>query len=290
MLKYFFLFLFLFSMFGSKAIPLDSIKVDVNKGKRFIIHKVEKGQGLYAIARRYNIDVQVIIDANPGKTEKLDKGDILRIPLFLGDSASLQIKDAPKGKAIQPVVTDSSTKKIGKDKIDESHANADVREVESPTTHIVATGETVSKIAQKYKITTEQLVKWNGIRDNKIEVGQELIVHGSLVIKPYEKWNAPNSVAPKNNSPKNILATWNMVEETGFAGVGVNHNILHKTAPVGTLIYITDLDLGKSCYVKVTGTIDNRYDNVILIVDDATLKKLNTTSSILRISIKYTLP
>jgi peptidoglycan endopeptidase LytF len=289
-MKYLLCLFFLYSMSVIAANPLDSIRVELMNGKKVIIHKVDKGQGLNAIARRYNMDVQLIIDANPGKIDKLKKGDILRIPLIKGDSINMQSQEIRKEKVTQPLITDSATKKTGNGKIDESHANADVKETEVVATHIVLAGETVNKIAQKYKITTQQLIKWNGIRDNKLEVGQELIVHGSLIIKPYEKWNTPNSVAPKNNSPKNILASGNVIEETGFAGIGESHLVFHKTAPIGTLLYVTDLDSGKSCYVKVTGVVDKKYDNVILIIDEATLKKLNTSSNILRVQIKYVLP
>ncbi len=291
-----FVFLLLMLSFSKlMANPLDSIKSENIKGKNFIIHKVDKGQGLYAIARRYNIDVQKIIDNNVDKVDKLNQGDLIKIPMLMNDTVSvIELKtetNLKHKKKIEKTVFDSSTKKSELIKIEEAHANADSKdkEFEKPKTHIVSNGETVFKIAQKYKITSQLLTKWNGIKDNKLEVGQELIVNGALVIKPFEKWNTPNSVAPKNIAPQNILYSSDVIEETGFAGIGGEKSILHKNAPIGTIILLTDIDTGKECYIKVTGKLEQQYKNVILMIDEVTKQKLNSSSSLIRANIKYVL-
>ena len=287
--------LFMLSFNKLVANPLDSIKVENIKGKKYIIHRVDKGQGLYAIARRYNIDVQKIIDENIDKIDKLNQGDLIKIPILINDTISIaEVKNQKKSNRknqIEQEMIDSSTKKSETIKIEEAHANADSKdkEFEKPKTHIVSNGETVFKIAQKYKITPQLLIKWNGIKDNKLEVGQELIVNGALVIKPFEKWNAPNSVAPKNIPPQNILYNSDMIEETGFAGIGVEKSILHKTAPIGTIILLTDVDSGKECYIKVAGKLEQQYKNVILMIDETAKQRLNSSSSLIRVNIKYVL-
>jgi LysM repeat protein len=278
-----------------KANPLDSIKVENVKGKKFIIHKVDKGQGLYAIARRYNIDVQKIIDENTDKIDKLNQGDLIKIPTLINDTISIaevkKEKNTNRKNKIEQAIIDSSTKKSETLKIEEAHANADSKdkEIEKPKIHIVSNGETVFKVAQKYKITPQLLIKWNGIKNNKLEVGQELIINGDLVIKPFEKWNTPNSVAPKNIPPQNILYSSDVIEETGFAGISIEKSILHKTVPIGTIILLTDADTGKECYIKVTGKLEQQYKNVILLIDEVTKQKLNASSSLIRVNIKYVL-
>jgi LysM repeat protein len=57
----------------SKEISLD------NSGK-FILHKVEKKQTLYAISKKYNISSEEIQQANPEIIEGLKEGNVIKIP------------------------------------------------------------------------------------------------------------------------------------------------------------------------------------------------------------------
>ena len=295
-------FLILFSAFAESK-PLDSIRVETIGGKKFIIHKIEKGQGLYAIARRYNIDVQKIFDANSGKQNKIKTGDLVKVPLLTADSLvseEIKIEKKPtemniqtslpaKSKKVKPVA-DSIAKKSETVSVDEAHANADSKESEKVKIHVVAQGETIAKIAQKYKITSQLIYKWNGLKSNKLEVGQNLIVDGSIVIKPFEKWNTPNSVSSKLSPNLNILSAADIIEETGYAQVGNAKNILHKNAPVGTLILLTNLENGKQCYVKVTGNVNVKDKDQILVVDQTVMQKLNAISDTIRVKIQYSIP
>jgi len=289
---------------GSK--PLDSLRTEIINGKKFIIHRIEKGQGLYAIARRYNIDVQKIFSANPEKSNKINIGDLVMIPIFSDDStvtteqpkekrsieiAEKKIVPAPKTKAIKNI-PDSTiiSKKTDTPPIEESHANADSKDDTKIKIHVVSQGETIAKIAQKYKITTQLIYKWNGLKSNKLEVGQNLIVDGSIVIKPYEKWNTPNSISTKPFISTSILSNADMIEETGFAAVESGKNIFHKSAPIGTLMLITNLENGKQSYLKITGNSIQKGDSKILVIDNSIKQKLESESDLLRIKIQYLLP
>ncbi|MFI5222214.1 MAG: LysM peptidoglycan-binding domain-containing protein [Bacteroidia bacterium] len=291
------------TFFSLKAVPLDSVKVKFIDGKRFIIHKVDKGQGLMAIGRRYHIDVTKIAEANPGKTGNLKPGEKLLIPVvFTLDSqkadqnnepVNLVAKSEKQGQkndhASRKNLHDTGLK-VQPDKLEETHANADAKEKEVVKMHVVSKGETLKSIAQKYKITPQLIVKWNGLHTARIEPGQELIVDGSIVIKPYEKWNEPNSVSGKNIIPKNILAYGEEIAETGFAVLGTEKQILHKTLRAGTLLLVTNLDNGKQCYIKVTGTPEKNNTENILVIDTETQKKLDTVSGTIRIKIQYLVP
>ena len=45
------------------------------------------------------------------------------------------------------------------------------------TIHVVKSGETLGKIAQKYKCSVTDLKKWNNLKSNTIKVGQKLKVY-----------------------------------------------------------------------------------------------------------------
>tara|TARA_R110001592_G_scaffold359340_2_gene665583 strand:- start:8974 stop:10761 length:1788 start_codon:yes stop_codon:yes gene_type:complete len=55
-------------------------------GKRYLIHVVEKGNTMYSISRKYDVDVKSILDANPYAKEGIKFGQELRIPLFKANS------------------------------------------------------------------------------------------------------------------------------------------------------------------------------------------------------------
>ena len=61
-----------------------------------------------------------------------------------------------------------------------------------PRYHTVRTGETLSAIAQRYKITLTQLRQWNQLKEDRILVGQRLNIHASPTASHY-------TVRPKDN-------------------------------------------------------------------------------------------
>jgi LysM repeat protein len=58
-------------------------------GKRYLIHVVEKGNTMYSISRKYDVDVKSILDANPYAKEGIKFGQELRIPLFKANSQAV---------------------------------------------------------------------------------------------------------------------------------------------------------------------------------------------------------
>ena len=55
MKKVFTVIIFLCS-FSALAHKCDSIGTKVKNGKTYILHKVEKGDGLYSLSKRYNVE------------------------------------------------------------------------------------------------------------------------------------------------------------------------------------------------------------------------------------------
>ena len=61
--------------------PADSVGVERRDGKRFALHRVDQGQTLYAVARRYNASIDAIRAANPDLTDNSLRFDqLLRAP------------------------------------------------------------------------------------------------------------------------------------------------------------------------------------------------------------------
>lgn len=57
-----------------------SNKVDLDNSGKYILHKVEKKQTLYAISKKYNVSVEAIQLANPEISAGLPEGAVVKIP------------------------------------------------------------------------------------------------------------------------------------------------------------------------------------------------------------------
>ena len=115
-------------------------------GKKYYIHKVEKGQSLYAISKIYNIDINVILGENDEAIDGLKNGQELKIPV------------SGAATTIQPILGSPI------DTIRYAY-------------HKVAKRETVFSICKQYTITEIQLNQWNpSIATAGIKLAQMLII------------------------------------------------------------------------------------------------------------------
>ncbi len=110
------------------------------------VHIVKKGETLSVIARKYHVGVKQL------KTWNNLKSDNLRI----GQKLIVYSSGAPMAQAGNPKPVERST---------------------TQTVHVVKKGETLGKIAQKYKCSVTDLKKWNNLKSNNIQIGQKLKVY-----------------------------------------------------------------------------------------------------------------
>lgn len=256
--------------FHALAVPLDSVKVTKHKGLFYIIHKVDKGDGLIALARRYNTSADEIKKANP-KLKQLKSGQKINIPL---------VENAARNEK-----RNADTTKIT---VDDSHANADSKELSLSKMHTVLAGETLTKIAAKYKVSIQQVIKWNAIKNNKIEIGQQLIVSGNLSLKSFEKWNSSNSLTSKIDSAKNVLSsTLNLIEESGV--VSTTPFNAHSSLSIGSFIICINPDTKKQVLIQIEQTTPLAPGSIIGLKAEV-LTTLGLTEDSNRIIIKYNQP
>lgn len=243
--------------------PLDSVGIKEVNGKYFILHKVEKGEGLYAIARRYTANVDDIKNANPEAGEGLKVGQILLIPY-------------------NPVPVTGTKPEIKK---------------EEPVLHVVKTGETLYSISKLYNVSVDEIKIKNKLSSNNLTVGQELVIKGQKVEKKPEEHREnyggeekpdPNT-KPEEKTPPQTMdkpgyeynATTGEVKETGYAVVAMDENMnqersfcLHPTAPTGTIIMVTNIATNKSVFVRVVGKPANSDGQVIIKLSKAAGERL----------------
>ncbi len=110
------------------------------------VHVVKKGETLSKIAQKYHVGVKQLRSWNNLKSDNLK----------IGQKLIVYSSGAPMAQAGNAKPVERST---------------------TQTTHVVKSGETLGKIAQKYKCSVTDLKRWNNLKTNTIKVGQKLKVY-----------------------------------------------------------------------------------------------------------------
>ncbi|MBK6833414.1 MAG: LysM peptidoglycan-binding domain-containing protein [Bacteroidetes bacterium] len=116
-----------------------SLNIQTINGKKFYLHKVEKGQSLYAISKLYEIDLNAIVIENPDAIDGIKPGQELKVPF-----------EKPKTDEFSPA------------------------DYEKYQIHKVAKGETLYSISKKYNVTEESIAALNPLAKNGLKEGQQL--------------------------------------------------------------------------------------------------------------------
>lgn len=166
----------------------DSVGIEKKDGKRFILHRVDEGQTLFAIARRYGRSVADIRAANPDMNEAVRYDQLVRIPLADGALSKKEAKAIDKAvrkeekeqkreaKAEQkadtkPTVTGGAVPTVRVEK--------DARKTDDPAKagiHVVEPGQTLYSLAVRYGVSQADLRRWNNLSNDNVLIGQALIV------------------------------------------------------------------------------------------------------------------
>ena len=275
------LLLLLFTLLSNVVLSnVDSIGTENIDGKKYVIHRVEKSEGLYSIARKYGSTAKAIQESNNLTTTVLDLGQLLKVPYTMKSPSTTATKEVYE--EVTPKTSIPTNPK----------SNIDVY-----ATHVVKKGETLYAISQKYGTSLTELKKINNISQNSLEVGQKLKVpkKQSTVTDVKDPGAAEQKISSRPNSYLNSVD----YTENGVAGwindksINPDKSIaLHKTAPIGTIMRVTNLMNNRSIYVKVIGTLpetgDN--DNIIVILSKAAVKMLGASEQKFRVSINYSIP
>lgn len=279
------LLLLLIINFASNA-AIDSIGVEKSNSGNYILHKVEKSEGLFSIARKYHTTATAIQEANNLTNTSLQLGQVLKVPT----SQNLVIAKP------------NSTKQ------------------NKSNTHTVKSGETLLAICRTYNLTLSEIKTLNDLTDLNLKVGQVLIINEKQ--KPSIKTEKPveTAVVNKKNEPK-IIAEVKPVEkeipaptitaknytyenskeiaESGLAGWINDKNAnpkksvaLHKTAVIGTIMKVSNPASGKMVYVKIIGTLPNNSENenLVILLSKAAAGLIDATEPKFKVNLTYSAP
>jgi peptidoglycan endopeptidase LytF len=148
--------------------------------------------------------------------------------------------------------------------------------------HTVAGNETMYSIASKYNLTVDQLKAKNNLSTNSLYVGQKLLISGQYPLRGEGAPTLdPDSAEAVKNPSLRLPPSRYGLSQMDERGTGVwiidpdldssKMLVLHRTAPIGTIMKITNPMSNRSTFAKVVGkfTENESTKDVIIVMTKA---------------------
>lgn len=262
------------------AIP-DSIGSEVINGQRYVIHKLEPKETYYQLSRIYSVSVKDIMDAN--NKQNLRVGNTVKIP---------------RGAAVVQSTTPPTNNKASNNKV--------LVNPEEVTEYKVGKSETLYAISKRFSISIEDIKKVNNMSSNTVKEGQILkIPNNPLVPEPQivEVIETPEIIQENQQIDDSMFKPNRYgISEKKERGIGVwmeglsddnNTSLaLHKTAPIGTILKITNPMNRSVTFAKVVGKFaDNEAtQNAIVVLSKSVATSVGALDRKFQIEIAYGVP
>ncbi|WP_316809890.1 LysM peptidoglycan-binding domain-containing protein [Pedobacter heparinus] len=264
-------------------------------------HVVQKKENLNMLAEKYGTTVNEIKRVNNLNSINLQIGQLLKIPgrpaeQVPDQSAQLPAVQPkketvqPKKETVQPKKEETPVKtsippENRYKKTEQAPAKNEpaAEKQEALLVHTVGSNETIYSIATTYKMTMDQLKVKNNLKDNSLYVGQKLLIRGQYPVKtahtpednPADTLNSIKDPALRYPASRYGL---NQMDEKGtgiwIADADLDPSkmlVLHRTAPIGTVMKITNPMTNRSTFAKVVGkfTENESTKDVIIVMTKA---------------------
>ncbi len=183
----------------------------------FIEHTIKEGETLFALAKTNQTTVGDIMRLNGMDSKsKLKTGQVIKIPLAKKIenvepvSKPTPIKDTLVKSTPKPInIPKQAIEKKGEDKKVETKNKTAVAEEprdskqmqpleqgeESIIEYKVEKGDNIFKIAKKFNVTEPQVMRWNSMATDKVNVGKKLLIHVKAAIPATPNGKTPSDKA-----------------------------------------------------------------------------------------------
>jgi len=287
----------------------DSVGVENKDGKKIILHKVDPKDNYYSIGRRYKVSPKAIIQYNNNATMQI--GVIIKVPTdrpFLESSYNTPQKPQPAAPVV--VKQQVNTPPAAQEQQAQPEQKTVVTSNNAPTQdYKVSAGETLYSIAKRFGTTVEDITSLNGLTSSTLTPGELIKVRAGQSTAPIQtapvtaKPDATSVVVPADsaNAVKFNANHFGLYEkdEKGVAtwmdDADLDPNkklVLHRTAPIGTVIKITNPMTNLTTYAKVVGRFTDNEANkdVIIVVTKNVADSLGALDKRFHVSISYGSP
>lgn len=269
-----------------------SQKKTVVNGKTFIEHSVTAKDTYYQLSRIYGIPVKDIMNANNKKN------------LRVGDAVYIPFKEEEKKQDNKPAVVQNEP--INRDSRPLGDPNRETIQAKILTEYKVGSNETLYSIAKRFSTTVDNIKKLNSLDSDTVREGQTLkIPDGNVVV--IQKETAPAAInlpIPENISKEEIEFETNRygIREKKEKGIGIwmenlesggrSNLALHRTAPVGTILKITNPLTKSVTFAKVVGKFSDTAESrdAIVILSKSAASYIGALDKRFLIEIAYGAP
>ncbi|HTI57722.1 LysM peptidoglycan-binding domain-containing protein [Mucilaginibacter sp.] len=197
-----------------------------------------------------------------------------------------------------------------------------------PTQYKVSPKETLYSIAKRFNTTVDDIMKLNNLTSNNIQPGQILNVKANVqgapaaavttqtTAAPAQASNTTDSIVAKRDSTTMVVSTQDSSnieayhasankfgifekDERGAATWIDDENldpnkklVLHRTAPIGTVIRITNIMTNRTTFAKVVGRFaDNEQTkDVIIVMTKNVAESLGALDKRFQVTLSYGVP
>jgi LysM repeat protein len=289
--------------------PVDSIGIENLNGKKVVLHKLDPKDNYYSVGRKYNVSPGVIIQFNSNAPLKI--GNVIKVPTeqpFLAPSVQPVVSQStPASSQNTPVVAQNTPVVSGTP----SNVTASVAADAGIQQYKVSAGETLYSIAKRFNTSVDEIVKLNNLPSSTAVSGQLLKIKLNSATPPPIPV-APPIIAKRDSvsysSPQDSINAVKFganrfgLYEKAEKGIAVSMTeegldpskklALHRTAPVGTVIKITNPMTGKTTFAKVVGrfTDSESTKDAIIVVTKNVSDSIGALDKRVHVNISYGSP
>ena len=178
------------------------------------------------------------------------------------------------------------------------------------TSHTVKSGESLFSLSKQYGTSIEDLIQWNALTSNNLKVGQSIKVGRAAGTNPVavvgEVKTQPTVTTPAQPTEKVTAAKEEVVtpntsggftntKETGLAemipGTEANKKylVLHRTAPVGSVIRVKNEENNLTIFARVVGVLPETGDNskILIKLSQAAFEQLKGVNARFPVEVLY---
>jgi peptidoglycan endopeptidase LytF len=282
--------------------PTATTGTTLTTGATLIEHTVQAKENLNMISKKYGTTVNEIKRVNDLRTINLRIGQVLKIPaaneLADNETVAPTASQAPVSTTTAVTGNTSANKPVEQPKPILPPGSKPVnptanKPVTSPAEksiveekfieHTVASNETIYSIATTYHLTIDQLKAKNNLQTNSLRIGQKLLISGQYPAKNQSAATEPldeGDSTIKDPALRGDASRYglNQIDEKGTAVWITDQDldpvkmlVLHRSAPVGTIVKVTNPMTNRSAFAKVVGkfTENESTKDVIIVMTKA---------------------